>query len=300
MNSSFTKRPYHVVFICAISACIAFNEEQESLGNPIGKSLVDWDIRYQSYRNQESPIGNYIADAVLGAAQKSNSHVGAKSPQIAFVNSGAIRQQYFLAIRDRIPAGTWHESDITQLLPFSDPLVVLSIKGREIALALEHAVSRLGATDTSLSPYFLHVAGLSFSVDCSLEAQSLSVDGLSILKSGMRVSNMMLTASYPPTPLDPNARYQVAMTTYLADGNDGFISFVQRNKKDRALMDHGRFLPRYLTPENLILDAHQTPFNLASSVIAWTQGFTSQGLYISQPQMGRMNMHQNCRIENRA
>jgi 2',3'-cyclic-nucleotide 2'-phosphodiesterase (5'-nucleotidase family) len=138
-------------------------------------------------RTTETRIGNLIADAyrnVTGA-------------DVAIVNGGSIRAP--------IMVGDFTFSDLHEVLPFDNKIVVKEIPGGEIWGALES-----GIRDVPL-PYggFPQVSGLSFTYDPSQP-------------QGLRV----LSVSLNGTSIDVFATYKCAISSYIAAGGDGYNNLI--------------------------------------------------------------------------
>ena len=161
-------------------------------------------------RIKETNIGDLCADAyrIIGGAD------------IGLVNGGGIRAD--------IAAGDISRQDIINVHPFGNKLCVVEATGQQILDALEMAVSAL----PSESGGFLHVSGLSFTVDPSVE-NPVEVDeyGNFVKVEGeRRVSDVKVGDE----AIDPEGTYTVASHNYmLKDGGDGFNMFMG----DKVIVD---------------------------------------------------------------
>jgi 5'-nucleotidase len=147
--------------------------------------------------DRESSGGEFISDAELFAARKAGA-------QIAFTNQGGIRA-------DLIPAadGSVTYEQIFSVQPFGNDLVVMTLTGAQLKALLEQQFA--SATNTAEAPkMLLPSAGFTFSYDTRRAA-------------GDRIVEVRLNGK----PLDPAARYRVAVGSFLATGGDNFTVFKQ-------------------------------------------------------------------------
>ncbi len=159
------------------------------LDQVIGHTTTALDTRRVHVRSRETAFGNLLTDAMRRAT----------GSDVALHNGGGIRGD------TRYPPGTAVTREmVLRELPFRNRAVVLGLSGRTLMRVLEHAVS---AIDEG-SGQFLQVSGLSFAYDPSQPA-------------GSRV----VSVDVGGRALDPQARYTVATTDFLADGGDGYRAF---------------------------------------------------------------------------
>ncbi len=288
---------WYAVLLMLLSNCIAFNEQETDEGIPIGVSSMELDLRFPVIRRQESVIGNLVADAILKVSQERCRRANAATcPHFSLINMGAIRQQFHFSVREKIPPGNIYRADIEQLLPFSNQLVVVRLLGRDIKLALEHAVSKIAnGYENSNAPYFMAASGLAFSVDCSKPSQVLSTDGTQILQAGDRISDIYMNVENGKELLERGKKYNVVMTSYMAQGNDGFLAFVQRDQHNRAIRNQVSFLPKYHPTKDIIRNDQGEPLIYGDSVIDWISSHTLQGKMLTPPKSGRIMLQANCR-----
>jgi hypothetical protein len=135
----------------------------------------------------ETSLGDLVADAVRRAADSQVALVDAEALQAIELPKGPVPLSRMLGV----------------LQVASEPLVVLTVKGSVLVLALERGVSNLPKSN----PGFLQISGLTFTLKSSARA-------------GARTGNIFTTGS---TALDRLASYKVAMPRSLADGANGFF-----------------------------------------------------------------------------
>ncbi|WP_114860303.1 bifunctional metallophosphatase/5'-nucleotidase [Azospirillum brasilense] len=158
----------------------------ELLDINIGTTATALDTRRAAVRTGENAFASLIADAMRG-------HF---NTDVAFINGGNIRgnRQY--------EAGTvLTRRDIQRELPFRDTIIAVTLPGKALREALE--VSAAGVDNQKGS--FLHPSNMAVVYDLKQPA-------------GSRVVSVTVGGK----PLDPDARYSVALPNYLAQGGDGY------------------------------------------------------------------------------
>lgn len=153
---------------------------------------VEEDLLYENYntRREETAIGNLVADAVA-------EYTGA---DIAFVNGGGIRASLY--------QGDVLGADLNAVTPYSNTIIVIEANGNVIYETLKNSVSLTSRDSDVPSGRFLQVSGLHYSykpIYNNKPAELLSVT----LPDG--------------TPLDPNAKYSIAINNYMA-GSSGYLN----------------------------------------------------------------------------
>ena len=131
-------------------------------------------------RRQETELGNFIADCVAEAS----------GAPIAAVNGGGIRASFY--------AGAVYSGDIAVVCPYDNQIVVLEMDGQTLWDMLENGLS--ACTDEFPGGRFLQVSGVHYTFDSAKPA-------------GSRLVSVALPDG---TALDPDGRYRVAVTDYMA------------------------------------------------------------------------------------
>jgi 2',3'-cyclic-nucleotide 2'-phosphodiesterase (5'-nucleotidase family) len=158
---------------------------QRELATEVAQTRVVLDGREAIIRRQETLLGKFLARVMA-------ERVGA---EVSMLNSGALRGNRLFA------PGTLTRRDVHELLPFANIIVLVELTGAALQAALEHSVDALPRP----SGHFLQTHGLSYALDPSQPA-------------GRRVSGIQVNGR----PLDPQHLYRVALTDYLARGQDNF------------------------------------------------------------------------------
>ena len=150
------------------------------------------DSRNEIVRNEEAAIGNLITDAIREA----------NSADIALINGGSIRGDEIYQTGTTLTQG-----HILTELPFGNPTVVLEVTGHEIVKALENGLSMIGEG----AGRFPHISGLKVLYNPN--------GGV-----GERVTQVI----YNRNPLDCNAKFTLATSKYVAEGNEGYDMFANK------------------------------------------------------------------------
>ena len=161
---------------------------ERELGVTVGRTEIALDARRNILRSQETGVGDLIADVMREA-------VGA---DVALINGGGIRGDRVL------PPGPLTRRDVYTLLPFTNAVMKIEITGLALRQSLEHSLAQADNQGGG----FLQVSGVQVSYD------------------GRRAGGGRIVAvEIGGKALDPNARYTVAIPTYVANGGDGHTAF---------------------------------------------------------------------------
>ncbi|HEV8352958.1 MAG TPA: 5'-nucleotidase C-terminal domain-containing protein, partial [bacterium] len=154
----------------------------------IGETTTPLDARTAVVRQQESALGDYIADVMRAAV----------SADITITNGGGIRSDALF------PAGPIRRRDVFAWLPFGNIVTKVAIRGAAVRAALENGVSQW----QQVAGRFPQVSGLQFTFNPDRPA-------------GSRV----LSVSVGGRPLDDGATYTVATNDFMLRGGDGYAMF---------------------------------------------------------------------------
>jgi len=164
----------------------------------IGNTTVALDGRRATVRNQESNLGNMVADAMLWYTAQDKT-------TIALANGGGIRAS--------INTGDISYSQVLEALPFWNRLVQVDLTGADLLAALENGISDIKADPEASGGRFPQVAGMKFSADLKKPA-------------GSRVTEVLIgstTSGYKP--LDKAAVYRIVTLDFILGGGDGYTMF---------------------------------------------------------------------------
>lgn len=180
----------------------------------IGQARVHIDGYRRSVRNQETPLGNLIADALLYTARHSK-------PEIAIQQGGGIR--------DSMMRGEITYEDVYTSFPFDNYVVEVVVPGVVIRQALEHGLSQIDLADPAESGgAFPQVAGLRMKANLRKPV-------------GQRIESIEVkTDKGGYAPLDPARMYRVVSNSFLLGGGDGYVMFgdyLDRKNYDQTVAD---------------------------------------------------------------
>lgn len=144
----------------------------EMMGNKIGKSVME-------LFNSGAPLLNFVSDFCLAEAR---NLVGG-DVDIAIMNKGGIRRS--------LPKGDITQGQIIMMQPFDNRIVVMDIKGADLADALDVMASRGG------------------------DGVSRGVEAIFDPATG-KCTSVMINGE----PLNPDKTYRLATIDYLANGGD--------------------------------------------------------------------------------
>ena len=171
--------------------------------------------------NSETAIGNFCADAYRAIAQA----------DIALVNGGGIRAD--------LTEGEITYADLIAVHPFGNTLCKVTVTGQEILDALEMAsqMTMIESSDgkNALGEYgsFLHVSGMKYSIDTSVESSVVEDENGNFVEvSGeRRVKDVYVEKSEGVyEPIDPQKEYTLASHNYLIKaGGDGVNMFMDND-----------------------------------------------------------------------
>ena len=157
----------------------------------VGRHNIQMPDGMEACRKGDCFSGLLTADAFLEYGRTQGA-------RLALVNGGGIRAS--------LPAGDISRGDLLALHPFDGQVYVREYSGQQIREALEHAVSGPDGE----GPQLLQVAGLTYEADTSRPA-------------GQRLRSVHIVDEQGQRhALDPQRRYGVVLSDFLASGGDGF------------------------------------------------------------------------------
>ncbi|KAF8556688.1 hypothetical protein OG21DRAFT_1520959 [Imleria badia] len=220
----------------------------DSVDKPLFHSAVPLDGRTSVIRTRETNLGNMLADAVRAYY----------NTDIAFTNSGSLRC-------DRIiDAGVVAVKDMIDILPFDNPFVVKRLRGRSVAEALENAVCDI------VDGRFFQVSGVTFNVDPQAPVGS-RVHAVHLAPGHTCGAPTSPTAAM--VPLDGEGEYTVSMTTFIAEGFDGYTLFKDVTTlidEERAMTDSLLFLQVFRRNTHEVYERESGVTGPHSSLPTWT------------------------------
>ena len=187
----------------------------------VGRTAVPLEAHGSKVRTQETNLGDFVADII-------RERLGS---DVAVVNGGAIRTNR------TVPPGPLTKRDVHSLLPFTDVVLKLEMRGRDLRAALEHGLAQADREGGG----FLQLSGVRLVWDPRLP-----------------VGRRIVDASVGNRPLADDAVYTVAVPSYLVRGGDGFTAFARA-----AIIIGGTSGPQVA---QLVLDALTAHGEIAPSI----------------------------------
>jgi 5'-nucleotidase len=166
-------------------------------------------------RGLNSGPGPLSADAMLAAVPGAHA---------ALLNNGGIRKDLF--------AGKISVSDVLEVMPFGNTLVLVDLTGAEMKTALEEGIDyRLQKYPGQNPPGMPYVAGIRFSVR-------------PVAPRGNRVTDLNIRdhkGFYQP--VRPEAVYRMVVNAFVAGGGDGFTTMKKASgyRSDTGIIDSDAF-----------------------------------------------------------
>jgi len=203
---------------------IAFGEEIASTISlddviaAIGGDNMPLDTRMSSVRRREATGGNLVADAMHWVLQTSMSDTNKnKYPMLAMINGGFIRG-------DRLykSGSTFTVRDVLNELPFARTMKVLEIEGYHLKSAMAQQFMGSSRGPTGAYPHLSSNARLTYSLITELDGsediniESFTVDNVQVLDA---------------------QKYLIAVTCFVAGGNEGCTSWLQSNCVQNSAWD---------------------------------------------------------------
>jgi 5'-nucleotidase / UDP-sugar diphosphatase len=160
---------------------------------------TDLELPAHGDRGGESPMGDIIADAMLGATAKNGAVA-------AFVNSGGVR--------GGLEPGKITYGMLISIEPFGNTLTTLSLSGAEVKAAIEEGIGAGG--------FLIPSKGAGYSVDVSNP-------------KGSRVSDIVIAGA----PLDLSRTYLLTFLNFTANGGDAHVVLQETKgtRTDTGLID---------------------------------------------------------------
>ena len=178
----------------------------------VSLTTVDPETGDRIIRNQETNMGNFVADAYRATT----------GADIAFANGGGIRAD--------VAEGTVARKDLMDVNAFGNTMCVLEVTGRQILDALEwsaHAPLNEDKTALTENGGFMHTAGLTYEINLHVQESPVLTDNQGVFTGidesrPRRVQNVRVNGEI----INPEATYTLAGSAYtLQSGGDGYTMF---------------------------------------------------------------------------
>jgi 5'-nucleotidase/UDP-sugar diphosphatase len=148
--------------------------------------MAEEPLTMQATADADAPLGGLAADAILWAVRD-------RRPDFALVNRGAIRTD--------LPAGPVPRKAVYAMLPFDNSVVLVRMRGRD----LQRLFDFIATCDPEDGAFPVVSDGVSFTVDVAAK----------------RCTEVRVRGR----PVDPDAFYIVATTSFLSGGGNGYAVF---------------------------------------------------------------------------
>jgi len=165
------------------------------LSDGMGTTQVVWQLEENSNREEETAIGNWLADQMVGQQIPTFDRCDAASPTVGLLAAGGLRLNYDLPANFDLK-----RREVEELFPFSLPLVALCMTGTELKAALENG---LGAPGEGRWP---HLSGVNVRYSYG----------------GTRGSASVLEMTANGAPVGPDTPVRVVTNGYTASRGDGY------------------------------------------------------------------------------
>jgi 5'-nucleotidase len=166
------------------------------------------------------PAGNLIADAMLAATAPATFG----QAQIALMNGGGVRNPGLTFASSAAGEGngnvTYGEAFTTQ--PFGNSLVTMTLTAQNIKDVLEEQFAGCKGQSATATRVMLPSAGLKYTWD-GAQACNARISNVT-LRSGGTVETLVDASGAVP---NPTKTYRVTMNNFMADGGDGYSTFVK-------------------------------------------------------------------------
>ena len=152
----------------------------------------------QISRYKESTLCNLVADAIREAGDA----------DICLINAGSVRVN--------LDEGNITYKEILNLMPFSNDINVINIRGQDVLDALEWGVKEL----PGITSRFPQVSGLTYRIDTTINSSVVtdSSEAFSRVTGKRRVYDVRVGGE----ELDPEKNYSMALSSFLVQGGDGY------------------------------------------------------------------------------
>jgi 2',3'-cyclic-nucleotide 2'-phosphodiesterase (5'-nucleotidase family) len=233
---------YFILIICFQACC------KEALKEPValGEIKVNLDASEPEVRLKEALIGNMICDAVKSDAERKGKVV-----DFAVMNGGGIRFNEQNRPSGIYPAGLFTSEMVDEMLPFGNFNVIVKVTGKELKSIFERSVAQLPLIK---GPFLQVSKELKITIDTTKSPQiinELVVPNI-IVSNGNRIVSIKINN----VEYDTLATYTLVTADFIADGNDGYITFknISSDKKENLGEDQTGAVKEYI-----ILNTPLTP-----------------------------------------
>lgn len=196
----------------------------------IGSFETEVNTQKNLVRSREMPIGNFLADALRNVFKT----------DVGLVNGGAIRADKTFSM------GNFSERTFLEIFPYGNDVSLVTVPGRVLRQAMECSASALIAGpgddyDTSRrtpTGGFLQVSGIRVVYDLKRQPMTFNKETNQVDRQGERLVTLAIQREGGHwTEVDDNAKYTVALSSYLANGGDRYFMFKDVPQADTGVSD---------------------------------------------------------------
>lgn len=221
-----------IVFIS--NSCVKRNRKPQP--KVIGTLLVDLDANKSVVRKKEALFGNMILDAMKSDLDNRNKKID------CFVfNGGDMRFSGASRPSGIYKAGNFTAEMVDEMLPFGNTNVIVKVTGKQLKEIFERSVAQYPLAQ---GPFLQVSKELQVIIDTTKTPQTLNVNNTTIVAPGARIISIKINNE----PIDSLTEYMVGTSNYLAEGNDGYVTFknIPQELKENIGEDQANALKEYV------------------------------------------------------
>lgn len=221
--------------------------EQEPEPTIIGEITIPLDANVEVVRKKEALIGNFITEALSEIVRSKGNEL-----DFCLINSGSIRYDEQKRPSGIYPAGSITNNDIIEMLPFGDVATIVTVTGSQLKEILERSVAQY---PLAKGPFLQLSEEIRIKVDTLAAEQQLNATETAIISPGSRITSILINGN----PYEPTANYKVLVINFLANGEDGFVTFnsIPDSQKERFTEYIYSYVNEFVilnTPISVVLD----------------------------------------------
>jgi 2',3'-cyclic-nucleotide 2'-phosphodiesterase (5'-nucleotidase family) len=209
----------------------------------LGALLVDLDANKTVVRKREALMGNMILDAFKNDMENRNKPV-----DFFISNGGGMRFSETKRPNGIYKAGDFTSEMVDEMLPFGNTNAIVTMTGSQLKEVFERSLAQYPLAQGA----FLQVSKeLQIVIDTTQAPQILDVNNETIVSPGKRI----VSIKYNTISIDSLKEYRVGTVNFLAEGNDGYVTFksIPNELKEYIDEDQANALKEYVinkTPIN--------------------------------------------------
>ena len=193
------------------------------LSTNLGELTVNMTAKKGVIRSQESLLGNFTADALFRYALNNEETI-----DFAMINGGNLRFNSDTRPDGIYLAGDWSSSMVSEILPFGNNMMIVTVTGEELKSICERSVADL----PDFGGQFLHFSSqVVIEIDTSMSGQTIDDinEPTTIVSNGSRIHSIKING----VEYDPIKNYKIIAPSYIAIGNDEFVALANISSSNR-------------------------------------------------------------------